>query len=162
MPTPTYTALANTTLGSSASSVTFSSISQNYRDLILVVTGKTSTNGPDSVLIRFNSDSGSNYAYVRMLGTGTTASSYSGADNGIAIGIVSNTTNQSTFIASIMDYSATDKHKTALSRSGLVDGFIFASAGRWSNTAAITSVQIIEPTQTLSAGMTLALYGVIA
>jgi hypothetical protein len=57
-----YTALANVTLGSSAASVTFSSISQSYRDLVLVITATTSA--VDNAFIRFNSDSGSNYNIV--------------------------------------------------------------------------------------------------
>jgi hypothetical protein len=37
MPTPTYDLIESTALGSSASSITFSSIPSTYRDLVLVI-----------------------------------------------------------------------------------------------------------------------------
>lgn len=66
----------------------------------------------------------------------------------------------------IMDYSATDKHKTTLIRNGKQGGSndgVEAIAGRWANTAAITSLEIFSITGggiTFSAGSTFALYGI--
>ena len=71
-----YTALATTTLGSSASSVTFGSIPQGYRDLMLVISG-TVTSSNITLAIRFNGDTGSNYFSVNMRGNGSAASSTS-------------------------------------------------------------------------------------
>jgi len=51
-----YVPLANLTLGSSAASVTFSSISQAYKDLVLVI--EATTSALDVAIIRFNSDQG--------------------------------------------------------------------------------------------------------
>jgi len=72
MPTPTYTPLATVTLGSTAASVTFSSIPATYRDLILIITAQR-TGSPVNVGMRFNGDSGSNYSSVFMTGTGSSA-----------------------------------------------------------------------------------------
>jgi hypothetical protein len=116
MPTPTYKPLANITLGSNTSSVTFSSISQAYRDLILVIDGKTSVTGADTVFARYNSDSGSNYSLVRMTTDGSTYGSAASSETGAAIGIPANNTAATVYTVNIMDYTATDKHKTALSR----------------------------------------------
>ena len=58
----TYTQIATTTLGSSQSTITFSSISGAYTDLVLVVTAKVSS--ATDLWVRANSDSGSNYSYL--------------------------------------------------------------------------------------------------
>ena len=161
MPTPTYTALATVTLGSSASSVTFSSIPATYRDLILVANGTIGLSS-DNVILRFNSDSGSNYSNVVMVGFGT-SSVESAASTTTSIVRATAGNIQSTNIWNIMDYSATDKHKTVLSRSGTNSSTsVSAAAERWANTAAITSIYVAALSTTLSAGHTFSLYGVIA
>jgi len=106
MPTATYIALANYTVtGSAVNSVTFSSIPATYRDLVLVFSGALSADSP--VYLTYNADT-SNYTRVQMNGNGSTTSSTSGSDGRVVE--LGNT--QSDFIAHIMDYSATDKHKT--------------------------------------------------
>jgi len=156
MPTPTYTPLATVTLASTTGTITFSSIPATYRDLILICQYTNDSNP----LVRFNSDSGSNYSYVRMLGTGsTTASDVSVSQSGLAIATGSATGGQ-TSIVQIMDYSATDKHKTALIRNGLASTNVNASGNRWANTAAITSVTL--QIGTFGIGSTFSLYGVIS
>lgn len=156
MPTPTYIALANITLGSSASSVTFSSIPATFRDLVLVSQNSMTTSA--SLFVRFNNDAGANYTAVRMFNTGggSTAS-----DTSAPAEIGYNTTTN-IGIANIMDYSATDKHKTYLTRWGNADGtsYVQAYAARWANTAAITTVNIAPSSGLISAGSTFALYGI--
>ena len=155
MPTPTYTALANITLGTAASSITFSSIPATYRDLVLVVNGTESAN--QYIAVRYNSDTGSNYSYVRMTDGPASAS---GTETFGRLG-VGNPMDRFLVIAQIMDYSATDKHKTWLSRSNIPANFVGAIAGRWANTAAITSVNVLTTTaDTYAIGTTFALYGI--
>jgi hypothetical protein len=156
MPTPTYTPLATVTLGSSASSVTFSSIPATYRDLILVFDG-TISNAVD-IYLRFNSDSGSNYSFVQMSGNGSTTASSSGT---ITYGQISNSASgRVTAIAQLMDYSATDKHKTFLSRQ--TNDPVRAWAVRWANTSAINTMLLAVASGTISSGSVISLYGVIA
>ena len=57
--TATYDCIATTTLGSDQASVTFSAISGNYTDLVIVGNGAL-TAGAGTLFIRFNSDTGSN------------------------------------------------------------------------------------------------------
>lgn len=164
MPTPTYTPLANITLGSAAASVTFSSISQAYKDLVIVFSGSNNSVGSESILMRFNSDAGSNYSDVRMVGTGTSATSatYTGTGNTPA---VSSSSTRFNFTTQIMDYSATDKHKTSLSRTNQIDGWVAGFTSRWANTAAITSITLIGSSGSgyvWSTGSTFALYGIAA
>lgn len=159
MPTSTYVALATTTLSSAASSVTFSSIPASYRDLVLVVQGTLAS--ANTIAAEVNGDTGSNYPWVRMYGTGSSAVDQSGTYVRALIGRLS--TSQSVSIAQFMDYSATDKHKTILSRGDAADDLTVANAVRWANTAAITSILVREDgAGSFQAGSTFSLYGIEA
>jgi len=151
MPTPTYTPLANITLSSSAASVTFSSISQAYRDLVLVVNATSS-----AFLITFNGDSGSNYTQVRMSGNGTTASS-----SAFAAGTYLGLLGYSAAILNVMDYSATDKHKSSLQAEDQANATM-RYANRWANNSAITTLAITGYGSNLPSGTSIALYGIAA
>jgi ABC-type tungstate transport system permease subunit len=157
MPTPTYTPLATVTLTSSASSVTFSNIPATYRDLILVSTITSSIN--TDILIRFNSDlNESNYPVVFMRGTGSAADS---GTNNARIGFAFTGTSIQVN-TQIMDYSATDKHKTFISRADASGTGAEAFANRWASTSAITSVQVLTSTGNWASGATFNLFGIEA
>jgi hypothetical protein len=157
MPTPTYTPLATVTLASATASVVFSSIPATYRDLILIVNGTENAN--QYIAVRYNSDTGSNYSYVRMTDGPASAS---GTESFGRLG-VGDPTARFLVITQIMDYSATDKHKTWLSRSNIPANFVGAIAGRWANTGAITSVNVLTTTaDTYAIGTTFSLYAVIS
>jgi hypothetical protein len=163
MPTPTYTPLANLTLGAAASSVTFGSIPSTYRDLICIVVAEGSTTLQGR--IRLNSDTGSNYNYQRLSGNGTAASAEraGSVSSGFLSAIAQATTTGALQMnINIMDYSATDKHTTIISRADQAANGTDAIANRWANTAAVTSVQILTSTGNWASGSTFALYGVIA
>jgi hypothetical protein len=160
MPTPTYIALANITLTSAVGNVTFSSIPSTYRDLVLVMNGTSSTGNPFAFL-RFNGDSGSNYNYVFMYGDGggaAVSTTFSGQTTGF-IGNI-DTGARNTVITQIMDYSASDRHKTMLARSS--GGLEIATAIRWANTSAVTSMSVNVNTGAFSSGFTFALYGIVS
>jgi hypothetical protein len=159
LPTPTYTALANITLGSSASTVNFSSIPATFRDLVIVIDGTTSSTAV-GIALRYNGDSGFNYAGVLMSGSGSAAASGGNASNFAADIAYADNTSKFNAIAQIMDYSATDKHKMVLSRSNQANSFLLAYAYRWANTSAITSVQVLTLTSSFAAGTTVSLYGI--
>ena len=154
--TAMYKALATTTLSSSASSVTFGSIPQGYRDLILVVDGTTSlvTNQD----LQFNGDTGANYSYVIGSGTGSSTNSSTTTTTYIRAGRIDTT--QSNQIIQIMDYSATDKHTTTLSRANADE--VRMIAGRWADTSAVTSLTITAAPsgRTYDVGTTFSLYGI--
>jgi hypothetical protein len=163
MPTPTYTPLANVTLGSAASSLTFSSIPATYRDLIVVVSaaGSTTLEGR----LRLNGDSGSNYNYNRMSGSGSAATGADAANQSSAFLSAiaqATTTARMQMNINIMDYSATDKHTTIINRADQAENGTDAIVNRWANTAAVTSVQILTSTGNWASGSTFALYGVIS
>lgn len=159
--------LANLTLGSAAATVTFSSISSSYRDLYLVCSFGFSVTGVSPVM-QLNADTGANYSFVIAQGNGSSASSPSGsAQNFMWLNYNGSyaTTPVSTMICNIMDYSATDKHKTTLVRAGdtATNGAVEMSAHRWASTAAVTSIKIYPYSSgNFVAGSTFALYGVSA
>jgi hypothetical protein len=97
-----------------------------------------------------------------MQGDGTSASSGTGSATGVNAGFTLSSP-VSNNITQIMDYSATDKHKTLLSRKNTSSVVVNAQAGRWANTAAITSIVCtVDSGATFSSGSTFSLYGVIA
>ena len=158
MPTPTYTPLATVTLGTAAASVTFSSIPATYRDLILVSDCRHASTGPRDLLLRPNNDSGNQTAVV-MYGDGTSAASVT--TSAIVAQYNSNNENQ-VGIAQVMDYSATDKHKTVLTRTNNSSTTVSAQAGRWASTSAVTSIVLLYSGVNIEAGSRFDLYGVIA
>lgn len=149
--------ISSQTLGSTATSVTFNTISGAYRDLVLIVNGTTdvSTNPQ----LQFNGDT-ANLSYVRVGGDGT--SPYSSANtNAGYFGDVS-AGNLSMMVVNIFDYAQTDKHKTFLSRSAAPAAQTSAWASRWASTAAITSMVVLSGTGTNWAiGTKFFLYGVL-
>jgi hypothetical protein len=159
-----YTALANVTLGSSANSVEFSSISGIYRDLILVLDGLTVT---DTGNFRMRLNGLSTTIYNLVLAEGNGSSTYSTNDtndnkfNLNSSSLALNTRGQIT--VNLMDYSATDKHKNILVRSNQAASQTTMTAGRFASTSAITSILIynLSPAN-FGATSTFALYGVSA
>ena len=161
MPTSTYTPIATQTLGSAASSVTFSSISSTYTDLILICQNGNTSGSRADIGLRFNGDTGSNYSRTNLLGTGTQALS-ARFTNETAMNLLgypaSGEINQT--ITHIMNYSNSTTNKTVLNRLNNLGYETMASVGLWRNTAAITSVQVLIASNTMPAGSTFTLYGV--
>ncbi len=152
-----YIPLATVTLGGSDADIVFSNIPATYKDLVLVVEGLS--NVASNAYLYFNGDTTSgNYANVFAAGNGSTATSSSNGIGAYVGGIYGS--NRSINIIQIMDYSATDKHKTRLSRMSVAGSEVSMIAGRWANTAAVTSVTFTLISNTMSTGTTLNLYGV--
>ena len=156
--TAAWVPLAETTLTSTTETVSFQSIASSYRDLVVVVAGTTSN--ITNTIIRLNNDSGTNYSYVDAVGNGSAGSSASSSSTSEPeVGRMS--TSLSNVIAHIMDYSATDKHKTILGRGNSNGDLTKMSATRWANTAAVNRVDVISrPTgRPFSIGTTFSLWG---
>lgn len=154
-------ALATTTLGSSASTVTFGSIPATYRDLRLVI-DLTPTAATYDILGRFNGDTASNYAYNEAGGNGSVT--YAGNNTSVSGNILGYLTTASKTVIefSVMDYSATDKHKSSLIRQSTAGEAVAMRATRWANTAAVTSLAVVATTSSFASGTTLSLYGIVS
>jgi len=166
MPT-TYEPIATTTLGSAQSSVSFTSISGSYTDLVLVCNTMRTT-GLDNIGVRFNSDTGSNYSWTILKGNGSAASSDRRSSvSDIIFNVYNNdTSTPAVGILQIQNYSNTTTYKTAISRSsGSAAGFVYATVGLWRSTSAITSITLFDEgsaSAVINTGSTFTLYGIKA
>jgi hypothetical protein len=163
MPKKTYTQINSVTLAAASSSITFSSIPQNFRDLVLIQTGSSTNTSINSLQLRLNGDSGSNYLGQYVASDNGTINAGSFTDSGLISGYAISTGGL-TNIVNIMDYSTTDKHKTAISRHNVMpDSRVRVIVQRWTNTAAVTSILCrVDTGANWNAGSTFTLYGIEA
>lgn len=158
------TALATITLQSSSAEVVFSSIPSTYRDLIIVF--NATANQDTDVAMSFNGDT-NNANYARRVMSADGGSTYSVTNQPRFItyyGSVA-TNVQQVQITQIIDYSATDKHKTSLSRSNRANSGVDAITNRWASLSPVNQITLTAVTGTnplFSAGSTFSLYGRIA
>ena len=159
----TYTPIATTTLGSDQASVTFSSISGTYTDLVLVCSIQQS--GTDDFSIRFNGDTGSNYSRTTLWGDGTSGGSYR-SSNATQITVSyygyppSAASTFGTEIINIQNYSNTTTYKTVVARANNAGTGTDATVGLWRSTSAITEVLVRINAGNLKSGSTFTLYGI--
>ena len=154
----TYSNVATYTVATPAASYTFNSFS-GYTDLVLVITGQTTTAGQD-ILITVNGDNGSNYSRSLVLGTGTTLpSTRNSAQSWYAPG---GAWASSQTIVNFMNYANATTYKTFLSRNAAPANYTVEGVGVWRNTAAITSITISTQTFNMATGSIFTLYGIKA
>lgn len=156
----TYEAIATTTLGSNQASVTFSSISQSYTDLILV-NNATCTINTQVIGCQYNNDTGTNYSKTYLLGTGSTAFSGGNSNENYAVGGDAYDT-LNTNIHYFFNYANTTTYKTAIVRSNNAANRVGAWVNLWRNTAAITTIKIFPLSGNFASGSTITLYGIKA
>jgi hypothetical protein len=143
--TNSYESITTVTVGSSGSStITFSSIPATYTHL--QVRGMALSNLAEAnLMVRFNSDSGANYARHYVGGNGsTTFASGVGSTTFAQGGLSPNSTQPAAYIMDILDYKDTNKNTTVRSFYGDDKnggtGYLFLASGLWVNTSAITSI----------------------
>lgn len=160
--TATYNAIATTTLTATATTVSFTSISGSYTDLVVIVKAKN-FGGGTTFGMRFNSDSGSNYS-----------SGYFGASNGSTLNTFTSSTSASyngqsqsdefaTNVINIMGYSNTNVQKIMFSEVNQPNGYTLQYGAVWANTSAITSIDFgnfDSGTQYWVTGSSFAIYGI--
>lgn len=158
----TYVALATETLTSAQASVTFSSISGAYTDLVLISNSKATTGTP-TIRLQFNSDTGSNYSTTLIYGDGSSAggvrvTNEASTNSGGLANEFGNT------IFNLNNYSNSTTYKTVLTRYNFIGSYSEAGAkvSLWRNTAAITSILVFPSSSTFPSGSTFTLYGIAA
>ena len=160
----TYTPIATTTLGSNQLSYTFSSISNSYTDLVLVVNGGA-TSTTYAFKMQVNGDTGSNYSDTSIRGDGTTAAS---ARNSTNTSMRSEATPAASlnnvWIANFMNYANTTTYKTVLVRGNNAGAMVAANVNLWRSTAAISSIKVFfdASSSSILSGTSLTLYGIAA
>jgi len=158
----TYTPIATNTLTSTTASVTFSSISGAYTDLVVVFNGSASVS--EDFQIQVNSDTGSNYSRTVLTANGTSATSNRSSTQNY-MRLTQNgylTTGNSNIIAQFMNYSNTTTNKIVLSRANNASTGTDAIVNLWRSTAAITSIYCYLPSGNFAVGSTFTLYGILA
>ena len=155
--------------GTGASGViTFTSIPSTYKHLQIRWINKSTSTGSYN-LLRFNSDSGSNYADHYLYGDG--ASALAGADttqtsiNLFGSLVTSSASNvYATHIVDILDYTSTNKNKTVRAFGGQDSngsGVIFLTSGLWMNSGtAVNSLTLTANTGNFTTASHFALYGI--
>jgi len=160
----TYEPIATTTLGSAASSVTFSSISGSYTDLFLTMAG-TSASSFTFLICRFNNDTGTNYSYTLLQGDGSSASSTRGSNTASPyVGLVNTGTGSvNMYKLQILNYSNTTTYKTLITNGGIAGNRVQAGAMLWRSTAAINRIDLFpDGGDSFASGSTFTLYGIKA
>ena len=160
----TYVSIATQTLGSAAASVTFSSISGSYTDLVLIYSGTGSV--AIDVVMQLNGDTSSLYSSTVVTGNGTSAlSSRTSAQSKIwldSYGYMT-TSNPNVGVVHLMNYSNTTTYKTVLCRANNATTGTDATVGLYRSTSAITSLTLLPHiTANFSIGCTFSLYGILA
>jgi hypothetical protein len=165
----TYTLIDSEVLASSAASVTFSSIPADYTDLVILTSARIDVSG---VSANFSIDlinGATGFSNRWMLGTGSGVVSYSTlVGSGPYAGEVNGATstsntfdNREIYIPSYL--ASQNKPFSVLSamETNSTAAYMSATAGLWSNTAAITSITLgVESTYNFVTGSSFYLYGI--
>ena len=165
----TYTPLATTTLGSTQSTITFSSIPSTYTDLIIIGSWFRVTTSGNNLGMRLNSDTGTNYSNTNLEGNGSSAGSGRNSNDTYArIGAIQNgytasSTESLPIIIHLNNYSNTTTYKSILSRYNQASSVSGAAVALWRSTSAITTIDLaaFSPgTGQFGSGSTFTLYGI--
>jgi hypothetical protein len=150
----TYEFIANTTVGAGgATTLVFNNIPQIYNDLVVFCSVRSDRTGvPFANNLRFNGDSGANYSGVVLQGSGTVAYSSATAASAIRIGQINGSGSTANTFTNAEVYIPNYRgavNKAAISfgilENNATEGYIESAACIWNNTAAITSITLIQP-----------------
>ncbi len=164
----TYKTIASVTVGSGgASDIDFTSIPQTYTDLLLVCSTRLSASGIEALDMRFNNDTGSNYSYRYIQGTGSgitggaaTATSFDEAMVTNGNSSTANTfSNSSLYIPSYRSSNYKSFSLDTVEEENATAAYMRLEAGLWNSTAAITSIKIYGSTS-FAQYTTATLYGI--
>lgn len=175
---PGYYLIGSSTLGSAAASFTFSSIPATFNHLKLIIQGRCSdTSGNvSSVLMRFNNDSGGNYARQFLRGatnTGVGTGFSAGQTSTFIADFLNNTSSNpatwcSSAVVDIVAYAQNTFYKTAysctLTLCSLSGNLNFTQqwTTEWGNTSTINQIYIFDGNGgNFNTGTSVFLYGMI-
>jgi hypothetical protein len=145
----TYTLISSVTVSSATNTISFTSIPQTYTDLLFKISGRFSLDTA-SAFLRYNGTT-TNGSSKWLEGSGSSASSSTDGSNqyGPVHGVVNSTKTANTFgNAEIYIPNYTSSNNKSSSSDGVTENNATATtmalgANLWSNTAAITSIEIV-------------------
>ena len=171
-PEGAYDSLATVNLSAATSSVTFAGIPAGYKHLqVRIMARATAATAEDQLIYTMNGDTGANYAFHILYGSGSGTPVAQGYINETAIipaarvpGSTATSGIYGVGIIDILDYANTNKFKTTRCLNG-VDrngaGTMYLASGLWRNTAAITSLSFtVQAGGNIDTYSSFALYGV--
>jgi hypothetical protein len=162
----TYEPIATTTLGSATASVTFSSISGSYTDLVLVMNPAAAslTNVLTCQVGNGSIDTGSNYSNTYLAASGTVQSGrYTSQTFWYASFELLTTNFSQNSIMQFLNYSNTTTYKTSLTRYNEASAGVGAYVNLWRSTSAINTIRLaIAGGTNFVSGSTFTLYGIAA
>jgi len=163
-----FESIASFTVDATADlTVTFSSIPSTYKHLQLRAIALSNSDSVP-VLLRFNSDNGSNYSWHALHGQGSVA----GASAGTSASSIITTLNANrglnasyswAYIIDILDYADTNKFKTVRALHGADyngSGEVNLTSGNWRNTNAISTITMSMASSGFNQYSSFALYGI--
>jgi len=155
-------------LDSSQSSITFSSIPQDYDDLVVLIYARTTrATVSDFLDIQFNGSS-ANQSCILLNGDGSAIQNYSLSSLQVVTANGANTTsntfaNGSVYVSNYTSSSAKSVFGDSAGENNATNNSILIASGRWNDTAAITSLAVVNVNSAnLVSGSTFSLYGVTA
>ena len=161
--------LETQTLASSAASVTFSSIPQDYKHLQIRLVGRTTrTASNEDIAITFNSDTSTSYTYHYLQGDGSSVTSSSAGTNASTFSVRLPGNNEATNLFGsqvwdLLDYANTSKNSTLRVLGGFVGSInrIGLTSGAWLNTASVTTINMTPASgNNFIIGSRFSLYGI--
>ena len=168
-----FESIATVTVGGGgAASAEFTSIPATYTHLQVRGIARSNRSGfpNDGIIVQFNSDTGSNYAYHEMSASGGgSVDAGGGANTALQFiqGIAGATATASVFggvVMDILDYTNTNKYTTLRANAGYDsngNGYVDLTSILWLNTNAITSIKFTQRAGTSwDQYTTFALYGI--
>ena len=170
-PDGAFDALATVTVPSGGvASITFAGIPNTYKHLQIRSMFRSGTAGSeDSVIMRFNGDSGNNYSYHFLFGNGSSANASATSSTSLiypwAVPAASFLANSfGVQIIDLLDYANTTKNKTTRTLAGYDDnstgGRIALTSGAWYNTSAVNSISITTGGSSIAQHSQFTLFGV--
>ena len=148
-----YESIATVTVGAGGSStISFTSIPATYKHLqIRGIARGSRSDQADGIIAQYNSDTGANYSWHEIQGSGSIAYAV-GVANATYMGMQDSMPAQTggasifgALVIDILDYANTNKYKTQRSLTGNDRngaGYVNFSSGGWRNTNAITSIDL--------------------
>lgn len=157
-------------LGSAQSSISFTSISSSFTDLMLVLCLRGSLNNPQiGHLLRFNNDSGANYLTRALSGNGSSASSFSQTTEtyiytGQAPALTSTGSTFGNTSIYIPNYAGSTQKSVSVDAVRETNGsstYLANFAGLWTSTSAINRIDIVCEVDNWVQYSSATLYGIL-
>jgi hypothetical protein len=151
------------TLGTAAASIEFTSIPQDFTDLVVLLSGRLTGGTTFGVSVFFNGST-SGFSHRKLFGRGDSVSSNT-ADQPIILNGSAFTANTfGNVMVYIPNYTGSTQKSFSIdsvSENNATLAYQTIAAGLWTGTSAITSLQLTSSDSTLTADSTVSLYGIL-